>query len=195
MRYLQLLYLLFFLIVGGLLGRYLLDRHVYRWLLFFIPLSAGMFYAQRQMYPACAHLELPGVAGQNAWLEAFAWIRQNTPVDSLFALDPHYTTLPGEDYHGFRALAERSALADYEKDGGMAARVPRLAPRWLKEVNAQSGWQNFQPADFQRLKTEFGVTWVILWHGEQNSSHVNQDAASGMTCPYQNSQLQVCRLY
>ena len=195
MRYLQLLYLLFFLIAGGLLGRYLLDRHVYRWLLFFIPLSAGMFYAQRQMYPACAHLELPGVAGQNAWLEAFAWIRQNTPVDSLFALDPHYTTLPGEDYHGFRALAERSALADYEKDGGMAARVPRLAPRWLKEVNAQSGWQNFQPADFQRLKTEFGVTWVILWHGEQNSSHVNQDAASGMTCPYQNSQLQVCRLY
>lgn len=195
MRYLQLLYLLFFLIVGGLLGRYLLDRHVYRWLLFFIPLSAGMFYAQRQMYPACAHLELPGVAGQNAWLEAFAWIRQNTPVDSLFALDPHYMTLPGEDYHGFRALAERSALADYEKDAGMAARVPRLAPRWLKEVNAQSGWQNFQPADFQRLKTEFGVTWVVLWHGEQNSSHVNQDAASGMTCPYQNSQLQVCRLY
>ena len=27
MRYLHLLYLLFFLIVGGLLGRYLLDRH------------------------------------------------------------------------------------------------------------------------------------------------------------------------
>lgn len=195
MRYLHLLYLLFFLIVGALLGRHVLDRHVYRWLLFFLPLSAGMFYAQRQMYPACAHLELPGVAGQNPWLQAFAWIRQNTPVDSLFALDPHYMTLPGEDYHGFRALAERSALADYEKDGGMAARVPRLAPRWLKEVNAQSAWQNFQPADFQRLKTEFGVTWVILSHPEENSSHANHDAASGMTCPYQNSQLQVCRLY
>ena len=54
---------------------------------------------------------------QNAWLQAFAWIRQNTPVDGLFALDPHYMTLPGEDYHGFRALAERSVLADYEKDG------------------------------------------------------------------------------
>ena len=195
MRYLHLLYLLFFLIVGGLLGRHVLDRHVYRWLLFFLPLSAGMFYAQRQMYPACAHLELPGVAEQNAWLQAFAWIRQNTPVDSLFALDPHYMTLPGEDYHGFRALAERSALADYEKDGGMAARVPRLAPRWLKEVNAQSAWQNFQPADFQRLKTEFGVTWVILWHPAENSSQANHDAASGMICPYQNSQLQVCRLY
>ena len=147
------------------------------------------------MYTACAHLELPGVAEQNAWLQAFAWIRQNTPVDSLFALDPHYMTLPGEDYHGFRALAERSALADYEKDGGMAARVPRLAPRWLKEVNAQSAWQNFQPVDFQRLKTVFGVTWVILWHPAENSSQANHDTASGMTCPYQNSQLQVCRLY
>ncbi len=90
MRYLHLLYLLFFLIAGGLLGRYVLDRKIYRWLLFFIPLGAGMFYAQRQMFPATAHLELPGAAPQNPWLQAFAWIRQNTPVDSLFALDPHY---------------------------------------------------------------------------------------------------------
>ena len=105
---------------------------------------------------------MPGVAPQNPWLQAFAWIRQNTPVDSLFALDPHYVKLPGEDYHGFRALAERSVLADYDKDGGMAARVPRLAPRWLKEVTAQNGWQNFQPADFERLKKDFGVTWVVF---------------------------------
>ncbi len=194
MRYLHLLYLLFFLIVGGLLGRYLLGRHLYRWLLLFLPLSAGMFYAQRQTYPASAHLELPGVAPQNAWLQAFAWIRQNTPVDSLFALDPHYMTLPGEDYHGFRALAERSVLADYEKDGGMAARVPRLAPRWLKEVNARSGWQNFRAADFQRLKSEFGVTWVIL--SRPPDDHDRQDPAElAMTCLYQNDQLQVCRLY
>jgi len=193
MRYLHLLYLLFFLIGGGLLGRYILDRKLYRWLLLFLPLSAGMFYAQRQMYPASAHLELPGLASQNAWLQAFAWIRQNTPVDSLFALDPHYVTLPGEDYHGFRALSERSALADYEKDGGMAARVPRLAPRWLKEVTAQNGWQNFQAADFQRLKHEFGVNWVILARTPQDSNmHV---PFAGLTCPYQNLQLLVCRLY
>ena len=193
MRYLHLLYLLFFLIVGGLFGRYVLDRHLYRWLLLFLPLSAGMFYAQLQMYPASAHLELPIVAPQNAWLQAFAWIRQNTPVDSLFALDPHYMKLPGEDYHGFRALAERSVLADYEKDGGMAARVPPLAPRWLKEVNAQTGWQNFQPADFQRLENDFGVTWVIL--SRPAGSDANHNAAPGMTCPYQHRQLQVCRLY
>jgi hypothetical protein len=191
MRYLHLLYLPFFLIAGGLLGRYILDRKIYRWLMLFVPLSAGMFYAQRQMYPASSHLELPGRTPQNPWLQAFAWIRQNTPVDSLFALDPHYVTLPGEDYHGFRALAERSVLADYEKDGGMAARVPRLAPRWLKDVTAQSGWQNFQPADFQRLKNEFGVTWVILERSDQNFTAQGQ----GLNCPYQNARLQVCRLY
>ncbi|HEY6369649.1 MAG TPA: DUF6798 domain-containing protein [Candidatus Sulfotelmatobacter sp.] len=190
MRYLHLLYLLFFLIAGGLIGGYIIDHKIYRWLLLFVPLSVGMFYTQRQMLPASAHLELPGTAPQNSWLQAFAWIRRNTPVDSLFALDPHYVTLPGDDYHGFRALAERSVLADYEKDGGMAARVPGLAPRWLKEVIAQSGWQNFQPADFQRLKLDFGVTWVVL-----STSSTHDPESQGMTCPYRNPQLQVCRLY
>jgi hypothetical protein len=192
MRYLHLLYLLFFLIAGGLLGSHVLDRKIARWLLLFIPLSGGMFYAQRQMFPASAHLELPGVAPQNLWLQAFDWISQNTPVDSLFALDPHYVTLPGEDYHGFRALAERSVLADYDKDGGMAARVPRLAPRWLKEVTAQNGWRNFQPADFERLKRDFGVTWVVI---ARSDLAPEKPEGKTMTCPYQNHQLQVCRLY
>ncbi|SPF39653.1 conserved membrane hypothetical protein [Candidatus Sulfotelmatobacter kueseliae] len=193
MRYMHLLYLFFFLTVGGLLGQYVLRRHVYRWALLFLPLGAGMFYAQRQMYPATEHLELPGAVSRNAWVQAFTWIRQNTSPYSLFALDPHYVELPGEDFHGFRALAERSVLADYVKDGGMAARVPRLAPRWVKEVAAQTGWRNFQAADFQRLKNEFGVTWVILSRVDAASDPQNLPA--GMTCPYQNQQVRVCRLY
>ncbi len=187
MRYLHLLYLLFFLILGGLLGRYVLDRHVYRWVLLFLPLSAGMFYAQRQMFPATEHVEFPEVESHNDWLQAFAWIRRNTPVDSLFALDPHYVKLPGEDYHGFRALAERSVLADYDKDAGMAARVPRLAPRWLKEVNATTGWQSFHAPDFQRLKNDFGVNWVVLYKRD--------GSALGLTCPYDQGFVSVCRLY
>ena len=119
---------------------------------------------------------------------------RTTPVDSLFALDPHYVRLPGEDYHGFRALAERSVLADYGKDGGMAARVPRLAPRWLKELTTRSGWQDFQAADFQRLENEFGVNWVILSGPGASGSHTQNEVA-GMTCPYRNLQLRVCRLY
>jgi hypothetical protein len=187
MRYLHLLYLLFFLIMGGLLGRFFLDRNVYRWAVLFLSLGAGMFYAQRQMFPSTEHMELPGVESRNDWLQAFAWIRQNTPVDSLFALDPQYVELPGEDYHGFRALAERSALADYDKDAGMAARVPRLAPRWLKEVNATTGWRNFQAADFERLKNDFGVNWVIL--------NARDGAALGLQCPYHKGRISVCRLY
>jgi len=192
MRYLHLLYLFFFLVAGGFLGRYLLGRHAYRWVLLFLPLGAGMFFAQRQMFPATPHLELPFVAPGNGWLQAFAWIRQNTPVDTRFAVDPHYETLPHEDYHGFRALAERSVLADYEKDGGMACRVPRLAPRWLKEVTALENWRKFQAADFQRLKNDFGVMWVVLSRADVQYSAGD---ANGMTCLYQNQDVKVCRLY
>ncbi|MFZ0480653.1 MAG: hypothetical protein WAL71_16050 [Terriglobales bacterium] len=184
MRYLHLVYLLFFLIAGGLLGRYALGRHIYRWVLVFVPLGLGMFYAQRQLYPASLHLELPGRSPQNDWLNAFVWVRENTTVDSLFALDPRYMQLPGEDFHGFRALAERSALADFIKDGGMAARVPSLAPRWLREVSAIEGWRNFQAVDFEKLRQEFGVDWVVL----------ARPGVAGLACPYQNRSVLVCRL-
>jgi hypothetical protein len=191
MRYLHLLYLLFFLIAGGLLGSYVLDRRAYRWLLLFIPLGAGMFYAQREMYAAWPHLELPFVTSGNAWLRAFGWIRQHTPVDSYFATDPHYATLPGEGYHGFRALAERSVLADVEKDAGMVARVPNLAPRWLKEVTARKNWRAFQAEDFSRLRQEFEVDWVVLSRADAQFSR--PDPAS-MICPYTNEDVKVCRL-
>jgi len=192
MRYLHLLYFLFFLLVGGLLGRSILDRRLYRWILLFVPLGAGMFYAQRQMYPASPHLEMPWTSPRNLWLEAFAWIQQNTPTDALFALDPHYEILPGEDQHGFRALAERSALADYEKDAGMAARVPPLAPRWLKEVTALNGWQKFSAADFVRLKNDLGVNWILLSREDSEFADPNPN---GMTCPYANADVRVCHIY
>lgn len=191
MRYLHLLYLLFFLIVGGLLGGYVLKRHRYRWVLLGIPLSIGMFYAQHQMYAASAHLELPFTTPANGWLRAFDWIRQYTPNDCLFAIDPHYEGLPGEDYHGFRALAERSVLADYEKDAGMAMRVPSLAPRWLKEVTALNGWRSFQAADFERLKNDFGVTWFVL--SAADAEFANKQPGP-IVCPYANDEVKVCRL-
>jgi hypothetical protein len=189
MRFLHLVYLLFVLLSGGLLGQYVLKKHALRWLLLFVPLSVGMFYAQRQMYPETPHLELPGLllrneASRNKWVEAFRWISRNTPVDSQFALDPHYMELPGEDYHGFRALAERSVLADAVKDAGMVARVPRLAPRWQREVEAQRGWRDFQRRDFLRLQREFGVDWVVL----------QVPGVDGLSCPYRNSQVVVCRV-
>jgi hypothetical protein len=116
-------------------------------------------------------------------VEAFRWISRNTPVDSQFALDPRYMELPGEDNHGFRALAERSVLADEVKDAGMAARVPSLAPRWLKEVQAAEGWRNFRATDFEKLRQVFGVRWVVL----------ATPGVSGLTCPYRNRSVLVCR--
>ncbi|MGB9198093.1 MAG: hypothetical protein WCB53_14315 [Terriglobales bacterium] len=199
MRYLHLVYLLMFLIGGGLIGDHILGKNIYRWLLLFLPLSAGMFYAQRQMYPATAHLEFPGRAPSNDYLRAFQWIRgstiingqprANTPVDALFALDPYYMEQPGEDFHGFRALAERSSLADMVKDPGMVARVPTLAEIWQSEVNATKNWQNFQSSDFARLKTTFGVTWVVL-----AKSTAASQAATDLICPYQNQTVEVCRI-
>jgi hypothetical protein len=175
-----------------LIGQFVLRRHLYRWALLFVPLAAGMFYAQRQLYPASTHLEFPSVAPKNPWLQAFDWIRRNAPIDALFAIDPHYMTLPGEDYHGFRALAERSVLADYEKDGGMAARVPQLAPRWVSEVTARNRWRDFQTDDFARLKSEFGVTWIVL--SPADTLFFTSDPTA-MECRYQNQQVKVCRLY
>jgi hypothetical protein len=192
MRYLHLLYLFFFLIVGGLIAEFVLKRHVYRWLLLFVLLGAGMFYAQHEMYSASPHLEMPWTTPLNPWLQAFDWINRNTPTDALFALDPHYEAVPGEDQHGFRALAERSALADVDKDGGMAARVPPLAPRWLKEVNALNGWRTFQSADFVRLKNDLGVSWIVL--SRTDAEYANPHPSS-MICPYENDQVRVCHLY
>ena len=191
MRYLHLLYMLFFLISGGLLGSCMLRRRVYRWILLFLPLAAGTFYSQRHLYPSSEHLELPFVHSGNDWLQAFAWIRTNTPVDSLFAVDPHYEALPGEDFHGFRALAERSVLADYEKDAGMAARVPSLAPRWLKEVSARDNWSHFGPADLQHLKNDFGAAWFIFSRRDELFSVEQPD----IVCPYENYSLKVCHIY
>ena len=184
MRYLHLFYLIFLLLAGGLIGQKILCRRAYRWVLLFVPLSLGMFYAQRQTYPATEHLELPGAHSRNSWVQAFAWVRENSPLDSLFALDPHYLELPGEDFHCFRPLAERSVLADYVKDSSVANQVPRLAPRWQAEVEAQMGIKNFKAADFQRLRERFGVNWVVLAN----------PGVPGLDCPYRNSAVLVCRL-
>ncbi len=184
MRYLHLFYLIFIILSGGLLGQKFLRHHWLRWLVVFVPLAAGMFFAQRATYPSSAHLEWPGSVPQNPWLKAFAWIRENTPPDAYFAGGPDYMRRPGNDYHSFRALAERSVLADAAKDSAVATQVPRLSNRWLEEVEAERGWEHFTPMDYERLKTRFGVNWVLI----------ERPAREGMNCPYENSALLVCRV-
>jgi hypothetical protein len=184
MRSLYLLYVLFFLFAGGLLGEYVLKNRLWRWAALFAPLCAGMFLAQRALFPASAHIEWPGAASKNSWVQAFAWIRTNTPGDAVFALDPFHMQIPGEDANGFRAIAQRSMLADAVKDSGAVTMFPPLAEEWLKQVQSQSGWKTFQAQDFRRLQAEYNVNWVVL----------QQPDVAGLDCPYQNAVVLVCRV-
>jgi hypothetical protein len=170
---------------GGLAGQYVLRTHTWRWVVLFVPLSLGMYFAQRQLFPASSQVEWPWAQPRNQWVQAFEWIRGNTPVDALFALDPRHMDLPGEDENGFRACAERSRLADLVKDKGACSMFPPLAVRWLEQVEDQKDWKHFGKADFERLRQKYGVSWVV----------VEQPGPAGMECPFQNPAVRVCRLF
>jgi hypothetical protein len=184
LRNLHLLYTFLFVCAGGFLGEFALRSRVWRWLALFVPLSIGMFAAQRSLFPASAHVEWPGRSPRNPWAQAFVWIRQNAPVDAVFALDPDYTDRPGEDQIGFRCLAQRSRLADANKDNGVVSMFPPLAEKWWEQVQAQTPWKSFRNGDFARLKARYGVNWVVL----------EQPGVAGLDCAYQNAAVSVCRL-
>src|SRR5205085_11007286 len=139
---------------------------------------------QRQLFPATEHIEWPGAHSKNAWVRAFVWIRENTPLDAYFALNPEHMELQGEDQHGFRAIAERSMLADRLKDSGAVTMFPAIAETWSRQVAAQTGWKDFQIEDFRRLQRDFGVNWIVL----------EKPAAAGIACPYEKGGISVCRL-
>jgi hypothetical protein len=172
------------LAIGGLLGEYILKDRAWRWVLLFLPLSAGMFFAQRQLFPSTSHIEWPWAAPKNHWEQAFLWIRQNTPVNATFAIDPFYMEASGEDRIGFRALAERSRLADANKDSGAVAMFPPLAEEWWEQFQAQKNWQHFTRADFLKLRGKYGVDWVVL----------QKPQTLGFPCPYANQAVTVCRV-
>ncbi len=184
MRSLHLMYVVLFLVIGGFLGEYVLRGRAWRWVLLFVPLSLGMFYAQRALFPASAHLELPGRAPKNSWAQAFVWVRENTPVEAVFAIDPQYMRIAGEDEIGFRCLARRSRLADWVKDNGAVSMFPQMGEEWWSEVQAQAGWRDFRREDFLRLKKQYGVGWVVL----------QRFADARMDCPFANAAVQVCRI-
>jgi hypothetical protein len=184
LRCLHFLYIVMFVMIGGLLAEYVLRGRAWRWLLLFVPLGLGMFIGQRALFPASAHVEWPGVAPKNPWAQAFVWIRHNTPVNAAFTIDPEYMDIAGEDEIGFRCLAERSHLADGIKDNGVVSMFPALAEEWWAQVQAQTPWKSFRAEDFLRLKNKYGVSWVV----------VQQPGVAGLDCSYQNSAVRVCRI-
>jgi hypothetical protein len=184
MRAFHLLYVVFFVLLGGLIGEYALKTSAWRWLCLFVPLVASMWLLQQSEFPSSSHIEWPGAGYRENWTSAFLWVRDHTPKDAVFALDPNYMVRHGEDEHGFRAIAERSALADNIKDSGAVSLFPQLAEDWKQQVDAQSGWEHFQRSDFDVLAKHYPVTWIVT----------RRPGPDGLICPYTNRELAVCRM-
>jgi hypothetical protein len=186
MRCLQPIYLFLGFFAGGILVLRL-GRQLAVLVVLFLGLCGGMFYAQLAEFPASPHVEWPGLKPSNEWLLAYDWIRQNTPVTAYFAMDPRYMERPGADFHGFRGLAERSALADQIEDKAVASLSPSLAEEWWTETEAQRDWSRFDSHALERLRVRFGVDWVLLELG-------NPPRLGRLECPYENGRLRVCRI-
>lgn len=184
LRAFQIVYLVMVLMLGAKLGETILRRHASRWAATTLLLGSVMFAAARSAYPHSFHLELPSTATSNQWAQAFLWIRDHTPKDALFALDADYINAPGEDAQCFRAIAERSALPDYSKDGGETSIAPELTPAWKQGQLAQQRLSQETDAERMAALHPFAVTWLVL----ESSATTNFD------CPYTDAAVKVCRL-
>ncbi len=184
LRCYQTVYLLMILLLGAWLGETLLRAHPLRWLALILVFGPLMVYVQRQTYPTSPHLELPWTTPTNPWVEAFLWARTNTPTTAVFALDARYVNAEGEDAQCFRAIAERSALPDYSKDGGEAAITPSLAASWEQGRTAQSHLNTQSDQQRRANLKPLGATWIIL----------PTQTPTAFTCPYTNETVKLCRL-
>jgi hypothetical protein len=144
----------------------------------------AMYTSQRQQFPASIHIELPWRANPNPWVRAFVWCRDNTPTGALFALDAHYITTHGEDAQTFRAIAQRSAVPDFSKDGGEASITPRLANQWQAGFTAQLNLSSLNASTLRSRLAPLGVTWLVL----------RSTSPAVLACPYDNGEIKVCKL-
>jgi hypothetical protein len=185
LRCFHLITLVFMLFLGGIIGEYLAKDRWWFIPAVAVPLAASMFLVARATYPFSPQIEIPGRStSSNAWIDTLLWVRANTPKDAVFAVDSRYFKDEGVDVHGFRAISERSSLADYYKDGGVVAIFPRLATEWSQMSSATEGLNRFDARDFTRLAHQYPVTWAVI-HGP---------APAGMDCPYQQRQYAVCKI-
>ena len=182
LRALQIVYFVTIIFVGAMLGRFVLKRIVWRWAGMFATLGALMAFVQLLLFPGSSHLEMPWSTPTNPWEQAFVWIRNNTPTDAVFAVDAAYINAPGEDAQNFRAIAERSVLPDYSKDGGIASIAPDLTSEWLKGQSAQMGLTGATDAHRIAMLRPFGVEWIVL--------PIN--ATTHLPCDYTNREVKVC---
>ncbi|MBS1816015.1 MAG: hypothetical protein JSS87_14170 [Acidobacteria bacterium] len=187
LRMMHFAYLVFLFLLGAKVGSFVENVRSLR----ILPIVAGfviagcaLFLMQRSLYASSNHIELPNSPLRNPWEQAFIWIREHTPVDAIVAMDAHYISTPGEDAQSFRALAQRSCLPDYSKDGGVASVYRVLAPKWQRGEHAQQDLNQLN--DVERLKQLHGTkaSWILLPAASQTA----------FACLYQNNAVKVCRL-
>ncbi len=185
LRCFHLITLVFVVLLAGVVGEYWAKGRPWVLAAVSLPLAAGLFYVARATYPHSPQIEFPSQSSSNPWVNTLLWVRRNTPDDAVFAVDSRYFKDDETDLHGFRAVSERSALADYYKDGGVVSLFPNLADEWKQMSNATYGLNHFSADDFRRLEQQYpAVTWTVI-HGA---------APAGMDCPYQERGYSVCRL-
>ena len=185
LRCFHLITLVFVILLAGMIGEYWAKGRSWVLPAVSVPLAIGMFFVARETYASSPQIEFPSERSSNAWVNTLLWVRHNTPVDAVFAVDSRYFKDEGTDVHGFRAVSERSALADYYKDGGVVSLFPTLAPEWKQMSNATYGLNHFTAADFRRLQSKYPeVSWTVLHGG----------APAGLECPYQQQGYAVCKL-
>jgi hypothetical protein len=183
LRAFHFVYLAGILLAGGIMAT-LAQRHKRVLAAIYLALFLIMFAAQKLTYPASSHVEWPGQTPRNPWQQAFLWIRANTPQNAVFALDNDYIEWPGEDAQGFRATAERSAVADYFKDGGIASNFRQAAIPWWQGSQATAHLNG--ATDEQRLAwlRPLGAAWIVL----------PAQANTAFPCPFTNASVRVCQL-
>ena len=76
--------------------------------------------------------------------------------------------LPGEDQHGFRAIAQRSMLADAVKDSGAASMFPKLAEDWATQVDAQANWKQIARPGLLQLSRILGASRGWFSDGQES---------------------------
>jgi hypothetical protein len=185
LRTFHLITIVFVVLLGGVFGEYAGRKRPWAIGALAGSLAVGMFFVGRATYPDSRHVELPSATSPNAWVNTLLWIRHNTPEDAVFAVDSHYMREAGVDAHGFRAISERSALADAVKDSGAASLFPSLAPEWKQMSEATTGLNHFTLADFERLKREYTqVDWTVI----------RGTVPAGLDCPRHEQGYAVCRI-
>ena len=185
LRSLHFLYIVMFVVMGGFLAEYVLKDRVWRWLLLFAPLSLGNVHGAASTFSS---KRSRGMAGR----------RTQESVGAGICLDPAEhargcATSPStrniwislaKMRSDFVVLRSAAAWPTESRTTEWSACFLPLAEEWWAQVQAQTPWKNFRAEDFSRLKSRYGVSWVV----------VQQPGVAGLDCPYQNSAVRVCRI-